>query len=250
MIRKSILHYLIMAFSLVSFTYGMKEDLNKQLLGAAQNGNLAQVKELLKNEFVDVNCIDISNIYDHTSLSYACAAGHFEIVKLLVEHKANINYIAPKGYYPLYWACIRGHLRIVKLLLSKGAQIYQDSGKDPLLFLSLNEYPDIVKTFLDYGANPNIINAERGTTPLIAAAMTGNIKIVQLLLDNNADTNIKTRYDKKTARDYAFEGGYGPIVVAIDRAENKRAIQLLVSQRLLAPRMEHTIQYLLAINRI
>jgi ankyrin repeat protein len=247
--RKSFLQHLLVALTMSSLAYGMKEDLNKQLLRAAQNGNLAQVKELLENELIDVNCIDTSNIYDHTSLSYACVTGHFGIVKLLVERNANINYISPKGYFPLYWACIRGHLPIVKLLLSKGAQIYQDSCTDPLLFLSSNQYYyDIIKTFLDYGANPNIINAQHGTTPLIIAALTGDLKIVQLLLDNNADTNIKSNQGK-TARAYALGEGHKSIATAIDRAENKRTIQLLVSQQLLAPHIQHPIQFLLAIQR-
>ena len=53
----------------------------------------------------------------------ACAAGHSEVVRLLLERGANINrgWGEPGAMSPLYVASLRGQAHIVSLLLaSKG----------------------------------------------------------------------------------------------------------------------------------
>jgi ankyrin repeat protein len=51
----------------------------------------------------------------------ACANGHFEIVKLLVESKATVNFLNESNNTPLHWACLNGRLDIVNFLLENKA---------------------------------------------------------------------------------------------------------------------------------
>lgn len=56
-------------------------------------------------------------------LLYACQNGHLSIIKLLIEHGANIHY---KNDLPLRVA-VFGHLSIVQYLIEQGADIYAEN---------------------------------------------------------------------------------------------------------------------------
>lgn len=53
---------------------------------------------------------------DCTPLMEAASAGHVEIVRLLLQHKAEINAQSSSGNTPLMYACGGGHLEVVKVL--------------------------------------------------------------------------------------------------------------------------------------
>lgn len=53
----------------------------------------------------------------------AAAAGHMDIVKLLISHGAEVNTITRTNSTPLRAACFDGHLEIVKYLVQHGADI-------------------------------------------------------------------------------------------------------------------------------
>ena len=51
----------------------------------------------------------------------AAAAGHTQIVKLLVERGASVNSVTKTNSTPLRAACFDGHFEIVKYLVEHGA---------------------------------------------------------------------------------------------------------------------------------
>ena len=55
-----------------------------------------------------------------------------------------------------------------------------------------NESTQILKLFLDNGVDVNVVGND-GVTALIAAAETGNAKIVRLLLEAGALVNIQSK---------------------------------------------------------
>ena len=87
----------------------------------------------------------------------------------------------------------------VKLLLENGANpnLLNKYGDNPFI-MAVSSYPEMVELFLDNGANPSIQN-KYGNNPLIMAANENNIKIVELLLEKDADPNIKDKFDGNTA---------------------------------------------------
>ena len=52
---------------------------------------------------------------DCTPLMEAATAGHTDIVKLLIEHNADVNAQSSSGNTPLMYACGGGHAPVVKV---------------------------------------------------------------------------------------------------------------------------------------
>jgi hypothetical protein len=87
-------------------------------LDAVRKGDAAAVKAVL-DQGVEV---DAKFRYDRTALSFAADRGSLDIVRMLLEHGADVN--AKDTFYnvtPLTWALDKGHVEIVRLLLDKGA---------------------------------------------------------------------------------------------------------------------------------
>jgi ankyrin repeat protein len=92
-------------------------------------------------------------------LLHAASEGHDQVVKLLIEHKANINTGNPESGMetPLHKAAFAGLMKTAKLLL-------------------------------DYGADKDLVRGRHGT-PLQTAVVRIEPEIVDLLLKNEADVN-------------------------------------------------------------
>jgi len=58
-----------------------------------------------------------------TALISASTGGHLDVVKTLLENKANLEIKSIEGYTALIWASRSGHLDIVKTLLEHKANI-------------------------------------------------------------------------------------------------------------------------------
>jgi ankyrin repeat protein len=91
-----------------------------RLFIAAWDDNLPEVERLL-SVGANVNATDNGG---WTPLFVACLRGHVQVVKELVDHRADLeannNY---KGDTPLHCASQHAHLPVVKALLSRGANI-------------------------------------------------------------------------------------------------------------------------------
>lgn len=59
---------------------------------------------------------------DQTPLHCAARMGHKELVKLLLEHKANPDSATTAGHTPLHIAAREGHAQTTRILLDGNAQ--------------------------------------------------------------------------------------------------------------------------------
>jgi hypothetical protein len=55
------------------------------------------------------------------ALHVACANGHEEVVRRLLEGGADVDVKNAEGSTPLHWACLNGHVAVVRLLMDKKA---------------------------------------------------------------------------------------------------------------------------------
>lgn len=100
-----------------------------------------------------------------TRLQIACDKGKFELVKRLIEEENyDVNDQDNAGNSSLHEAALNGHYDIVKLLLNHGAHVniqsYEMFGDTPLIDASANRHLDVVRLLLDNGADPTIVNSK------------------------------------------------------------------------------------------
>jgi len=98
-----------------------QQELNKQLLDAVYNNNLAKVKELLKAG-ADIEAKD-EDVYGYTSLQWASFNGNLELVKELLGRGAELDAKDNDGKTALYIASFKYNVPIIKELLGRGAEL-------------------------------------------------------------------------------------------------------------------------------
>ncbi|CAI2351791.1 unnamed protein product [Caenorhabditis sp. 36 PRJEB53466] len=132
---------------------------------------------------------DNDNIQGTPPLWAAAAAGHLDIVKLLVEKaNADVNQTTNTQSTPLRGACYDGHVDIVEYLLEAGANphIPNRHGHTCLMIAAYRNKPLVICQLLDHGIDVNT-QTEKGNSALHDAAESGNVEVVNLLLKAGAN---------------------------------------------------------------
>lgn len=121
---------------------------DKLLLTAASSGQLEVVKFLLESR---AN-VEIRSMHKDTPLLNATWSGHTAIMKTLLQYRANVNTANAIGTTPLHAAATAGPLSSVKLLLELGAKldVIDRDGDSPINYASLGNKPDIIKFLHQY----------------------------------------------------------------------------------------------------
>ncbi|MGQ3889210.1 ankyrin repeat domain-containing protein [Legionella sp. CNM-1927-20] len=181
---------------------------------ALQIGNIEAAIALIKN---GAN-VDKSSNNIESPLHVAVRKGYIEVINALLERNVNVNQTNADCETPLHVAVKNNKLLAIKALLKKGAELnkydffYQtplyiavekgyteaisvlieDKGADvnkactdyresPLYVAVYRGDEQTVAALIKAGADVNQANSE-GQTPLIAAAVTGNVNIVSALI--------------------------------------------------------------------
>ncbi|MGH7238414.1 MAG: ankyrin repeat domain-containing protein [Candidatus Saccharimonadales bacterium] len=155
---------------------------------------------------------------DGLSLFEASAAGKFDMVAHLVcEHPEAINFYADDGFTPLGLACYFGREQIARHLVLKGADVNLPSNNGfkvyPIHSAAAGNYTGIARMLIENNAQVNV-KQQAGATALHSAAQNGNIDLLILLLEHGADANIRME-GGKLAADLAREKGFLEIAEAL-----------------------------------
>jgi len=193
----------------------------------------------------------------HNLLFKAIIHGHSDVVRVLLESGANVNYqkvaatgsqlldandtpwienfhalrqrYQPSGsidYYSpargttaLHIAVWRNRLDIVKLLIEQGARIQPDQdGETPIHIAVAYGYLDILKYFVQQ-VYQCLFNAHTNImgTPLFRAVLSGNLDIVKLMIQHGADV-YQTDYTGFSIISYAAVSNQLHMVTYLHRA--------------------------------
>ncbi|RYO85060.1 hypothetical protein DL766_005571 [Monosporascus sp. MC13-8B] len=155
---------------------------------------------------------------DGSALHASAAAGHANIVNILLIRGAAVNALSPTGIAPLQIAAAEGHLAVVRLMVHKGANINQTSRLHgtALGAAASRGRANIVQFLLKKGANVHIKGGPYGNV-LQAASWNGNSSIVKYLLDAGADIRARGDGDCTALQMAAFVGKAEVIRVLLDR---------------------------------
>lgn len=160
----------------------------------------------------------------HTALTLAARRGDIECARVLLDAGAFVNQVTTYGWTALLTATQNRYYELGLFLLERGADpnIANDGGWTPLYIATDNrnieggDYPvrrptmdhlEFIKALLEAGADPNLRMRsstetrtifthqwlyEEGATPFLRAAQSGDLVLMQLLLDYDADPSIAT----------------------------------------------------------
>ena len=96
------------------------------LLDAAVEGELELVVKCAKQ----VKDVSEPNDEGITALHNSVCAGHFDIVKFLVEFGCDINYADNDGWTPLHCAASCNNIQMIKFLIENGASVFATTVSD------------------------------------------------------------------------------------------------------------------------
>ena len=166
---------------------------SEALFTAIKKGDVETVR-LLVEAGADVNAAE--GFGGNTPLHEAVEEGNAEIVQILVDAGADIEAEGFMGQTPLGLAAEEGATEIMQILLGQGADNGTPEGEDKqspaigseALFTAIESgNVTLVNLLVEAGADVNAAEGFGGNTPLHEAVEEGNAEIVQILVDAGAD---------------------------------------------------------------
>uniref|UniRef100_A0A8C5UHU3 Ankyrin repeat domain 17 n=1 Tax=Malurus cyaneus samueli TaxID=2593467 RepID=A0A8C5UHU3_9PASS len=143
----------------------------------------------------------------NTALTYACAGGYVDVVKVLLESGASIEDHNENGHTPLMEAGSAGHVEVARVLLENGAANInaqtEETQETALTLACCGGFLEVADFLIKAGAD-----IELGcSTPLMEAAQEGHLELVKYLLAAGANVHATTATGD-TALTYACENGH------------------------------------------
>ncbi len=201
----------------------MNNELNELLLQAAEDGEVATVKELVK-QGANMNAQDSQG---RTSVMIATYKNDPATVETLLEAGADVNIQDNMKNNPFLYAGAEGYLEILRLTIGAGADpsITNRFGGTALIPASEHGYIEVIKELLENtNINVNHVN-NLGWTALMEAIILNNgnktqQQVIQHLIDHGADVNIPD-HDQVTPLQHAQERDFTEVEEILIKAGGK-----------------------------
>lgn len=227
------------------------------LMTCARTGSLDGVRELIGHD-ANVNAKESNQ--NQTALMWAAAERHTDVIKALIQAKADVNARSKQGFAAVHFSARVGDTPGIQAFLEAGVDINiltqtadreaarNAAGLTPLLVATLRAEIPAALYLLEHGADPNIEAA--GMTPLHWAATTwegfaanpvygfndpmsgipdraAKLQLVKALLSHGANVNARmTKRQPSFATGYTDALGATPFLLAasVDDVEMMRIL--------------------------
>jgi ankyrin repeat protein/beta-lactamase regulating signal transducer with metallopeptidase domain len=158
------------------------------LMEAAKKGN-AEIVKLLLEHGAD---LESRSKEGRTALWIAVYYGNSEVIKVLLAHNVDINTKDNDGYTPLIAAIINNQTDAADVLLADGVDINISTFKgETALTIAVAKKSSIAYRLIDKGAPINKTD-NTGQSPLLLALKNGWIDMASRLVEKDADVNFKS----------------------------------------------------------
>ena len=183
------------------------------ILGIIQNG-FADVVNVLLDKGADVN---LATKDGSTALIVASNMGHPDIVSQLLKHGAKLD-VTVDSTSALMCACVNGYTDIAYLLIDAGIDIGASNtmGWTPVLQAAERGCYKILDRLIENGADVNVRSSNAKWTPLMSASANGFVDIAEALIQAGADIDAQQA------------GGWTPLMIAVQAGETE-IVRLLLN---------------------
>ena len=161
-----------------------------------------------------------------TELADAAMKRNGEVVRSLLQRKADVNAPQIDGTTALHWAVRLDDLETAELLIRAGANVSATNraGATPMQLAALNGNAAMVDKLIKAGADSNVPLTQYGDTALMMASRTGKTDAINVLLDGGAKVNTKETWGGTTALMWAVsERPPAAVKVLIDHGADVNA---------------------------
>jgi len=158
--------------------------------------------------------IQDTNIHGYNALSFAILTGSREIAEYLITKGAGLDFTDQRGNNLFVLATERGCFKMFDFLRDSGVSFTDKSNLDsrsPMVISGYMKDPRIAKWFIEAGCDINDKDSA-GFTALSFAAVTNNVEVAKLLVENKASTTTQTNNLKRIPLSLAIEGGHLDVV--------------------------------------
>ena len=155
-------------------------------------GNEEAVRQALETQPELVNSRDTRLRREGwTPLHVASMGGHEEVVRLLLEHGADVHAQKKDGDAALHLATVHRRDKVMRVLLEHGAHVnaHGKHNSTPLHRAARGCLARAAKLLLEHGADVNA-RGHNGGTPLHCASIHGFDGLARMLLEHGADRSI------------------------------------------------------------
>ena len=179
-------------------------------------------EELARLLITKYNCpVDVKSKQNETLLHKACLCGHINVVKMLIEYKADLSVrdhqnstpmhraalgghkdiveslikefqcdpheIGYDGRSLLHYACDKGHTKLAVMLITEfqlDPCLTDDSGNTPLHMACLCGHEELARLLITKYSCPLNVKNKQNNTPLHLACIKGHVHVVRMLVSD------------------------------------------------------------------
>ena len=192
-----------------------------RMVNAIATDDVGYVRAAVESKVVSINQLVPAPAYMEGTplITIAARAGALEVLQYLIKSGADLNARTPAGETPLMLAAFFGvgeegnqsysrHDSAVRMLVAAGADVENDpNAYTPLAYAAYKGRDQTLRYLLERGASVNA-NVYEGVTyvntPLMMAAITGNLGTAITLLNAGADARVRIK-NGPSARDFAVK---------------------------------------------